>query len=127
MENSNEQSLEEKKRRNKCRMYILIFVVASIIPGVGAYFGTCDSSTDNAEGGATPIVDQGDSSTAATSFNPTTFPTGPPTSIPLFDAPSEEACAAIANGDALTNQEKAIVNKFRLMIYVILYPPPTPI
>jgi hypothetical protein len=81
--------------------------------------GTDDhgSSTDNAEGEATPIADQGDSPTAqhrstqmySTVPAPTTAaPSEIPTSGPLFDPPSEEDCAAIANGDALTNQERAI-------------------
>jgi hypothetical protein len=114
---------EEKKRRNKCCIYIFIFVVVVIIAGVGAYFGTRGSSTDNAEGEATPIADQGDSPIAATSFNPTTTTSSKiPTSVPLFDPPSEEDCAAIANGDALTNQEKAIADEFNLAIDVTFVP-----
>jgi hypothetical protein len=111
---------EEEKRRNKRCMYIFIFVVVVIIAGVGAYFGTYGSSTDNEEGEATPSADQSDSPTAATSFNPT-IPaptTSAPTFGPRFDPPSEEDCAAIANGDALTNQEGAIVNEFDLTIDV---------
>jgi hypothetical protein len=107
-------------------MYIFIFVVVAIISGVGAYFGTRGSSTNNTEREATPSADQGDSPTAATSFNPTTSTTGPitaaPTTSPLFDPPSEEDCAAIANGDALTNQEGAIVNEFDLTIDVTFVP-----
>jgi hypothetical protein len=115
---------EEKKRRNKRCMYICIFVVVAIIAGVGAYFGTRGSSTDNAEGEATPSADQSDSPTAATSFNPTTPAptTAAPTPSPLFDPPSEEDCAAIANGDALTNQEGGIVNEFDLTIDVTFVP-----
>jgi hypothetical protein len=71
---------EEKKRRNKRRMYIFIFVVVVIIAGFGAYFGTRGSSTDNAEGETTPsIADQGDSPTAAAPA-PTPEPTASPTS-----------------------------------------------
>jgi cytoskeletal protein RodZ len=114
---------EEKKRRNKRCMYILIFVVVAIIAGVGAYFG---------------IADQGDSPTAATSVNPdvpakptpaptTAAPSEIPTTGPRFDPPSEEDCAAIANGDALTNQEGAIVNEFNLTIDVTFLPPRPPI
>jgi hypothetical protein len=116
--------VEEKKRRNKRCMYICIFVVVAIIAGVGAYFGTRGSSTDNAEGEATPSADQSDSPTAATSFNPTTPAptTAAPTPSPLFDPPSEEDCAAIANGDALTNQEGGIVNEFDLTIDVTFVP-----
>jgi hypothetical protein len=115
---------EEKKRRNKRCMYIFIFFVVAIIAGVGAYFGTRGSSTDNAEGEATPSADQGDSPTAATSFNPTTpAPTSAaPTSGLLFNPPSEEDCAAIANGDALTNQEGGIVNEFNLPVDVTFLP-----
>jgi hypothetical protein len=114
--------IEEKKGRNKRRMYIFIFamVVVVIIAGAGAYFGTRGSSTDNVEGGATPIPDQGDSPTVPDVPAPTPAPTTAapseiPTSVPLFDPPSEEDCAAIANGDALTNQEGGIVNEFNLM------------
>jgi hypothetical protein len=75
---------EEKERRNKRCMYIFIFVVVVIIAGFGAYFGTRGSSTDNAEGGATPsIADQGDSPTAATPA-PTPGPTASPTSSRCF-------------------------------------------
>jgi hypothetical protein len=59
---------------------------------------------------------------APTPVPTTAAPSEIPTSVPLFDPPNEEDCAAIANGDALTNQEGAIVNEFNLMIDVTFVP-----
>jgi hypothetical protein len=74
-------STEEERPWNKRRMYLFIFVVVVIIAGVGAYFGTRDSSTDDAEGEAKLIGDEGDSPTAATPA-PTPEPTPSPTRAP---------------------------------------------
>jgi hypothetical protein len=81
---------EEKKPWNHRRMYIFIFVVVVIIAGVGAYFGTRDSSTDNAEGGATLIV----GSTPAPTKSPTKSPTNPPTPAPT-PAPTTLRCSML--------------------------------
>jgi hypothetical protein len=109
---------EEKKRRNKCRMYIFIVVV--IIAGVGAYIGTRGSSTDDAEGEPTPIADQGDSPTAATSFNPTTSPTGPPSELILYDAPTPEDCEKIAAGVAVEGEDELLERSFNMLINIQL-------
>jgi hypothetical protein len=69
-----------------------------------------------------PSKDPTRSPTPPPTPDPTAAPSETPTSGPLFDPPSEEDCAAIANGDALTNQEGAIVKKIDLTIDVTFVP-----
>jgi hypothetical protein len=87
---------EEKKRRNKHRMHIFIFVVVVIIAGVGAYFGTRGSSTDNADGEATP------------------------TELILYDAPTPEDCEKIGAGIAIEEEDQLLERSFNMLIDIQL-------
>jgi hypothetical protein len=103
---------EEKKPRNKRCMYIFIFVVVVIIAGVGAYFGTRDSSNDNVEGEATLIADQGDSPTAATPAptpEPTPSPTRDPTSSRTRDPTPTPTPEPIASPTSRCSMLEAIL------------------
>jgi hypothetical protein len=122
---SKQKDGQDSGSRKKTMIYIVIVVlliVIGIVVGVVVSRNNKSSEDDSSkelQDNLAPTVSDVPAPTPAPTSAPTT---AAPSEIQLFDPPSEEDCAGIANGDALTNQEGAIVNEFNLAIDVTFVP-----
>ncbi|KAL3943609.1 MAG: hypothetical protein SGBAC_002318 [Bacillariaceae sp.] len=112
-----EQCDKKKKQRNIC---IAIVILLLICGGVGAFFGTQGGTESTASALATtpPVTNAPSSAAGSTTERPTKAPIAPevttaPTEVPpLHEAPSDENCTNIANGDPLDGQESTELYEF---------------
>jgi hypothetical protein len=113
----------DKFTSSKTFKILLVVLFIAIVAGVGAYFGTRDTSADPA---VVPIEPKATSSpTGGAGGGPTVVPvtaqpTGSPTQEPLYDPPTPEDCVAIVNGESVEGQEEMIVRNFDVVLDVSL-------
>lgn len=116
---------EAAQKKKRCRMIWIFVIIILVGGGVGAYFATAGTSSESES------VVSNDSSSGAPSMPPTNTTetpsapevTAPPSrETPLFDPPSEEDCAAIANGESIQGQEDStmVIKSFDVVMDISL-------
>jgi hypothetical protein len=112
----NDDNDEAAKKKKRCRIIWLVVIVVLIAGGVGAYFATSSSSKSEAA-----VAEDSSSAPTTPPVSTTEAPTDPPTpETPLFDPPTEEECAAIANGQTVQGQEETTVKNFDVKMDISL-------